>query len=454
MAFGIFANDATVDAIGPVTAGILLTLVILAVAAWGVALHATMARPPFADQARSERGANERVAWLIALGSMALAFGRSPGTHILGGLGLYHALSGAGLLLVATYGADVLGVAPVRSAVAVARRALLFLVAIALGAWLLKASPDPPIDLFPLHQQTAQALLDGKSIYTPGVVDIWDTYHHTYSIRAYCYFPLSAYLTTIAFFLTRDIRWANLAAQLAAAVLLWLIAARCARDGAKAANGKGNDDTPSPALWADLLTVSFLFHPRALLVLEKAWIEPLALPFLGGFVLAAVAKRPIVASVCLGLLCASKQHLALYVPFLMLTPGVGVTGVLIAGGVALATMAPYLLRAPLDLYRGTFVSIANTPFRKDALAIPAALSYIGVMMPSWVGFLAALLPFAWLRRVPREIGPLLLGSCLVFGLFYVLGRQAFCNYYYLLDATALFAAATLGAPRAVSRGSE
>jgi hypothetical protein len=47
------------------------------------------------------------------------------------------------------------------------------------------------------------------------------------------------------------------------------------------------------------------------------------------------------------------------------------------------------------------------------------------------------------RRVPREVGPLLLGSCLVFGLFYLFGRQAFCNYYYLVDATALFAAATL-----------
>jgi hypothetical protein len=132
----------------------------------------------------------------------------------------------------------------------------------------------------------------------------------------------------------------------------------------------------------------------------------------------------------------------------MLTPGVGTIGALIAAGVALATMAPYLIRSPGDLYRGAFVLIASTPFRKDALSIPAALSYVGVMVPAWVGFAGALAPFAWLRRVPREVGPLLLGSCLVFGLFYLLGRQAFCNYYYLLDATALFAAASLTAPRA------
>ena len=39
--------------------------------------------------------------------------------------------------------------------------------------------------------------------------------------------------------------------------------------------------------------------------------------------------------------------------------------------------------------------------------------------------------------------PLLLAASVSFTLFYLFGRQAFCNYYYLLDATVLFAAATL-----------
>jgi hypothetical protein len=191
------------------------------------------------------------------------------------------------------------------------------------------------------------------------------------------------------------------------------------------------------------------------------------LPFLGGFVVLALARRPIAASICLGFLCALKQHLVLYVPFLMLVPGIGLTGVVIAGIVAVATMAQYLIRAPLEMYRGAFGSIANSPFRIDALSVTAELRMIGIAIPTWVGFVAALVPYAWLRRVPREMGPLLLGPCLVFGLFYAFGRQAFCNYYYLLDATALFAAAALRAsshlagasshlagasPRAVSAG--
>ena len=48
-----------------------------------------------------------------------------------------------------------------------------------------------------------------------------------------------------------------------------------------------------------------------------------------------------------------------------------------------------------------------------------------------------------LARVPRKVGVLLLSSALTFLVFFAFGRQAFCNYYYLLDATLLVAAAAL-----------
>jgi hypothetical protein len=464
LAYAIFGNDGAMDVNDSVRSGILLTLVIVAVLAWWGALVSAIAGAPFARDGRAERKEREGVAWIVALWSVFLSFERAPGSHVRGGLGAYNALSAAALLLVGTYAIDVMGLAPVRRPLVLARRALLVVIALALGAWLLQASPDPLIDLFPEHQQTAQALLAGKSMFEPGVINVLDSHKHTYLIRAYAYPPLSAYLTTISYFFTHDIRWANFAAQLAGGVLIWLVAERCARrwEGERRGLGerKGDrDDSPSlpSGTWADLMAIALIFHPRGLLVLEKAWVEPLAVPFLGGFVLAAVLRRPVVASVCLGLLCAVKQNFVLYLPFLMLTPGVGVTGVLIAGAVAVATFVPELLRSPLNVYRGVVVSIVSTPFRDDALAIPAALSHAGIRIPPWVGFAASAVPFAWLRRVPRELGPLLLGSCLVFGLFYLCGRQAFCNYYYLIDATALFAAATLAAPRggpavAASRG--
>ncbi len=430
LAFAIYADDGAISDISAVDAALLLVLVAAAIAAWGRAFYAVSRGAP-----RTGQG-DAIVAWLVGLGSLVLAFFRAPGSHIRGGQTAFDWLAGVALFLVGSYALDVLRLAPVAPALATARRALLFLLALASGALMLRASPEPLIDVFPLHQQTAQAMLAGKSIYHPGVIDVLDTFHGTYNIPAYTYLPLTAYLTTIAYAITHDSRWANLASQLVAAGLLWLVAERAT----KRAEGERAD--VEPAVWADLLTVLLLFHPRGLMVLEKAWVEPMAMPFLAGFVLAALAKRPLVASVCLGLLCASKQHLVLYVPFLMLVPGIGVRGVAIAGAVAIATVAPFLF-PPAEIYRAAFVAIATTPFRNDALALPAALSFVGLTIPPGVGFAAALAPLAWVRGVPRDVGALLLGECLVFGLFYFLGRQAFCNYYYLLDVTALFAAAAL-----------
>jgi hypothetical protein len=78
------------------------------------------------------------------------------------------------------------------------------------------------------------------------------------------------------------------------------------------------------------------------------------------------------------------------------------------------------------------------------LSLTAIIADAGYILPSWVGivstlaFLAAFLP-----RVPRKLGPLLLASAVSFLVFYVLGRQAFCNYYYVVCQTLLIAAAAL-----------
>jgi hypothetical protein len=401
-----------------------LLLVIGAVAAWAKALQgAVRGVPPGVDGARP-------LLWLVALGSAMVSlfvFWKPPGAYVETSVVPFLVLDGCAVLVLATYGLDVALRRELPRAFVVARTVSLFGLALAIGAWMLHASPNPKIDLFPMHQQAAEAMLAGRSLYEPGVVHTLETFRNQTPIEYYVYLPLPACLTTVAYALTHDMRWAQLVAQLVSGFLLWLTARRV--------------HGPSGG-WADLLAAAFLFHPRGPFVLEEGWTEPLAIPFLGGFVLLALARRPVWASVCLGLLCAMKQHMFLYAPFLALVPGVGLSGLVIAGGVALLTVAPFALRSPYGFYRGVF-DVFHNPFRTDALTIPAELARIGFITPSWVGFVAALAPIAWLTRIPRTLAPLLLGSCVCFGLFYVLGRQAFCNYYYLLDATVLFAAATL-----------
>jgi hypothetical protein len=400
-----------------------LGAIIVSLVAWQRALHLLM-QGVSAGVESAELGT-----WVLALILTVFAFLRPPAMYLHVGVLPFQLMNAAVLVLLGTYALDILGLREVHPRLVLARRAALFALALVVGGWILRASPDPQIDLFPLHQQAAEVMLAGKSIYEPGAIHTLETFRHQGWVDEYTYLPFGACLTTIAYAFTHESRWADLAAQLVGGALLWLAARRCSR---------------SP-VWADLVAALLLFHPRGPFVLEQAWIEPLALPFLGGFVVLALARRPIPASVCLGLLVAVKQHLVIYVPFLAMIPGIGFSGAVVAGLVTLATIAPFALRTPYGFYRGTLGQHVHNPFRDDSLSIPAVVAAAtGLIAPAWVGFVAGLVPLAWLRRFPRRVAPLLLASCLSFGLFYVLGRQALCNYYYLLDATVLFAAATLG----------
>jgi len=199
---------------------------------------------------------------------------------------------------------------------------------------------------------------------------------------------------------------------------------------------------------ADLLMATALFHPTAMFVLQQAWSEPLAVPLLGAFATCIRAGRTRWAAIALGLLCALKQHLLLYLPALALLPGVGATGVATAIGVVVATYAPFVWVAPRGVWESLVLHHLHNPFRPDSLSLPAMLSDAGIFLPSWLGFAATGASLAVLKGMPRAFGPLLLAASLQFLLFYVLGRQAFCNYYYLLGPTWLFAAAALVRPAA------
>jgi hypothetical protein len=372
--------------------------------------------------------------WGAALASVALGFARLPAKDLAPPLFPFHVASGAALALVATYAVDLFGLARVPRPFAIARTVALFAIALWIGRWILHADPEPGIDIFPLHQQAAEDLLHGKSIYEPGSIATYTTYAHQHDvIDEYTYLPLGACWTTLAYGLTHDIRWANLAGIVVGGGLLWVAARRCfARVVGEA-----------PArVWADLLAVLLLFHPRGWMVLEMAWTEPMSAPFLAGVVVAVLARRRALALVCLGLLVAGKQHLVLYVPFFMTLPIIGLGGAIVAGLVAAATILPFVAWTPYGFLRGVWLLHKNGPLRGDALNVTGELSPLFIL-PSWVGFLAGLAPLAALRKLPRKVSPLLLGASMTFVLFYLFGRQAFLNYYWLLDFTALLALATL-----------
>jgi hypothetical protein len=402
-------------------------LVFVAVAAVGLGLSSARrgdAPWPFA----------QALAWSVALASVACAGLLAPGVYLESRTPLlpFFAMNAVGGAIVASYGFDLLVPARPPAWVAWARPAALLALGLGLAAWALSACPAPRIDVWALDQQAADALLHGRRVYGHGTLAALDTYDLKRVIDTYDYPPLTLLLSTAAFALTHDTRWTQVVAFVAGAALLRVFALRA---------------TGSRPL-ADLLMASALFHPTAMFVLQQAWGEPLAVPLLGAFAVAMQAGRTRWAAFLLGLLCALKQHLLLYLPALALLPGVGAGGAAVAIAVVVATYAPFVWIAPRGVWESLMLHHLHNPFRPDSLSLPAMLSDAGVFLPSWLGFAATGASLAVLKGMPRALGPLLLTASLQFLLFYVLGRQAFCNYYYLLGPTWLFAAAALVRPAA------
>ncbi len=372
--------------------------------------------------------------WAVATASTLCAFVRPAGTFpstILGSR-IHPALNVVAVCLVASYAPEVFRRDGRRSKAAWPVRPLAMgLVALGLGVWMMRASPAPFMDVWVIHAQGAEALLHGRSVYSPGVVAVLDTFSHVRLIDTYMYPPVNALLTTAAYALTHETRWAVLASIVVAGYLLHRAARRVVG--------------PAGVL-PDLLVACFFFHPRFLFVLEHSWGDPLALPFLGGFVVASLESRKLLAAVCLGILVATKQHLVLFLPALVLFPGVGLRGLAVALVAAAMTYAPFLASSARGMWEGLVLHHLLNPFRRDSLSVTALFGDAGIFLPTWAGMLATLLSFGALPFIPRRLGPLLLSSTLTFLAFYAFGRQAFCNYYYPLSATLLFAAAELARP--------
>lgn len=418
VAAGVARNWGTYDSLG-------LLLVCGAALAWSLAL----ARRPAFDPGFGSRAAC-LVAWLVALGGVLIALVQPPGMYVtphtpaLPLLLMY----GVAAAAIGSFLGEALGGPPPPPGVARARVALLFVAALGLGAWMIAASPEPRIDVWHVQQDGARLLLAGERVYGD-MMRVLDTHTDGHVYRSYPYPPLNLLLTAPAHALAGDVRWASLAAVLAGAALIRVLAA------ARAARG-------SP--WPDLLAACVLLHPRGLFVIEQAWTEPLALPFLAAVPLLVASGRTTLAAVALGLLLAQKHYYVLLLPFGLLLPGLGARGAAIALGTVAATVAPFALREPADTWHTLVAAFGDHPFRPDSLSLSGFLAGHGFRTPAWVGYVAAA-ALVWASvRLRARAGASLLAAALACAAVFGLGRQAFANYYWLIGATAIVAAALAG----------
>lgn len=320
----------------------------------------------------------------------------------------------------------------------------LLLVYAALGVWLIRASPDPHIDVMTVHRAAIAALRTGSSPYSVTFENIYgDTQFYSPQmvdegkvLFGLPYPPLSLLMALPGDVLGGDIRYAELASLVAGAALI----------------GSATRATAAP-----LAAALLLWTPRTFFVLEQGWTESFAICWLGATMFAAT-RRPRWTSIALGLLCGAKQYavvaLALW-PLLTGLPvraGLAWRGALRAGVVAAAVTLPFALWDPAGFWHSVVWLQVSEPFRVDSLSLLGFLARHEVPLPPWSLTLATAvalgvsLAAAW-RWAPRTPDGFALALGFVLLIVFACSKKAFCNYYF-------FVLAALGAAIAASGTAE
>jgi hypothetical protein len=296
---------------------------------------------------------------------------------------------------------------------------------------LIAESPHPPIDVYDLQTQGADDLLGARDPYA--TVSVVDTNNLDERVP-YTYMPVTLVATTLSRVATGDIRWAM--------VLALLVAGLATRQALRRTAPDAHD------LVGDATALILIGGPLTGFVLEEAWVDVVPLGLVCAAVWALACERKTLAAVLFGFGLAGKQPLLVCAPLLLLVPGIGRRGLVVAAGVALATVLPFFVWNPSAFSSSTVGYFAHLAPRTDALTLSNLIAMRFHYRPGEVYGLvlaAAGVAVAW-RRVPRGPGTFLLLACGVLLAIFAFGRLAFVNYYYFLAALAAASTAASYAP--------
>ncbi|HET7761496.1 MAG TPA: hypothetical protein VFL46_03980 [Phycicoccus sp.] len=297
---------------------------------------------------------------------------------------------------------------------AVAAFALAGATQVAVAAVTVLGDRAPKIDVWVVLQQGADALARGENLYTeqwtgsPGVQDLFP------------YLPWMAVLTAPGRWVAGDVRWALLVWSLVLLGGLWALArGRAERAAAVAA--------------------VLVLAPGTLTQVDQAWTEPVLAALLVWFAVLVHRGHAWWAVVPLALACASKQHLVLLAPMLLVWRPFGWRRTLAAGGLTGLLVLPWVLANPSAFFSDTVVTLlefhpirfANTWYlwflNEHGVTLPFAAT--GLAMALAVG---ASVWAVW-RRQPG-VDEVLRWMALVLAVANLVNKQAFYNQFWLVAA--------------------
>ncbi len=290
--------------------------------------------------------------------------------------------------------------------------------------------PAPRIDVWVTLQQAADALARGENFYamtwsgSPGIQD------------AFTYLPWTAVLLAPGRWLAGDVRWMQAAWTVLLAAGLWWL-------GRPRETGTAGGERGAAGAVALLLLA-----PGTLTQVDQAWTEPLLLTGVVGWAALVRSGRPWWAVLPLALACASKQHLVLLLPVLMLWRPFGWRRAVATGAVAGLLVAPWVLASPADFLHDTVTLLVGFhPIRFANTLYLLALNTFGVTLPFWltgVCVLAALgTAMAAVHRRQPDLGEVLRWCALVLAVANLVNKQAFYNQFWFVGG---LVAASLAVP--------
>ena len=273
----------------------------------------------------------------------------------------------------------------------------------------------PTNDVWYVIQGGVDRILQGANPMT----GCWPQDPDPISMCRYPYWPASSLAvlpTRVAF---GDIRYADLAYIIAAAVGV----AALARDRAGALLG------------GVVLVVGSLF-------VVLAWTEAPLIAGLALMLLATAQRRSWLAIVGFVIALATKQHVLLLVPLAAWWPAFGLRRTVVAGAVSLVVNLPWLLADPVAFFEDPVFFHLGQPARPDSLSLTTIALQLDFAIPFVVvaAVTAAALGLA-IWRAPRTASGFALGSASVLATFHLLNKQSFFNEYALVAMLLVMAVA-------------
>ena len=294
------------------------------------------------------------------------------------------------------------------------------------------AIPEPSIDVWTLTQASVKAMLHGIHPYLVVTPDTYrGAYDFGYTTMVFPYMPLDLIVNAPSVALFGDYRF-GLAIAFPITVALLRAAGRRMRVG---------DHT------LDVATLALALQPYGAFLVAAGYIEPIMIATLALFVYVSAREMGGVASaIAFFLLPALKQYVAAPVLiFLAMKPRPRAVAIGVA--VAAATVAPFLVWRWHATLAGMMAIMNNMrspgAFRTDSLSLTAVAALIsGVRVGPWLGAVAQLasgaVAFALLGR--QGLAGFLVAAALAVIASFLVGTQAFANYYAFGAALLLFGA--------------